>query len=170
MNVIYTTPSKPEADALVVYLADESIDAAVISRLDPYISTHTNFDVIIRTKEDLNLARAVLEEFLATSSTPTEPLEDQVMPDLADLDPSFRPRCPDCDVVLPPIATMEACPSCDAPVNIIDLIVAQHGPEAFAAPPDPVTRHACARCGYPRRGLPDPEICPECGTPFHAGA
>lgn len=166
MKVLYTTPSKPEADALVACLADEAIDAAVISRVDPYLSTHTNFDVLLRTNDDLDLAQAVLDAFLASATTLTESLDDLSIPDLSTLDPSLLPSCPACAALLPPDASLSTCPSCAAPVDVVELIIAAHGPEAFAKAPDPVTRFCCGRCGYPRRGLPDPEICPECGTPF----
>lgn len=170
MKVLYTTPSKPEADALVACLADEAIDAAVVSRVDPYLSTHTNFDVLLRTADDLALAQSILETFHTTSSELAEPLDEQFVPDLTHLDPSLLPDCPGCNNPLPPDASLTFCPRCNTPVDIIDLIITRHGPEAFASPPDPVSRFCCARCGYPRRGLPDPEICPECGTPFPPSA
>lgn len=166
MKVLYTTPSKPEADALVAYLADVSVDAAAVSRVDAYLSTHTNVDVILRTEEDISLALSALEAFLAAPTHLTESLESQAAPDLSTLNPALAPRCPACAEILPLDATITSCPACQEPIDIVDLIVSEHGPEAFALPADPIARHACTRCGYPRRGLPDPEVCPECGTPF----
>ncbi len=168
MKVLYTTPSKPEADALVAFLADVSIDAAAVSRVDAYFATHSNFDIILRTEDDMPLAKSALEAFLAAPTSLTESLESQAAPDLSTLNPALAPQCPACDRILPLDASVSACPHCNEPVDIVDLIIAAHGPEAFAPAPDPVTRHACARCGYPRRGLPDPEVCPECGTRFPA--
>lgn len=170
MKVLYTTPSKPEADALVAFLADVSIDAAAVSRVDAYFATHSNFDIILRTEDDMPLAKSTLEAFLAAPTNMTESLESQAAPDLSTLNPALAPPCPSCNRILALDASLSACPHCHQPVDIIDLIVAAHGPEAFAGVPDPVTRHACARCGYPRRGLPHPEVCPECGTPFRGTA
>ncbi len=167
MKVLYTTPSKSEADALVDYLAALGIDAAGVSRFDPATLVYSRYDVILRTGDDLKAARAAVDVFLASPAEVSEDLGESAVAELSGLDARLAPPCPACGELLPLDGSLRRCPSCDAEVDVGALVVSLHGPEVLvgdAAPPP------CPRCGYTSEGLPRPDagppICPECGGPI----
>jgi len=169
MKVLHTTSSKSEADALVAYLAEASIDAAVVGHFDAVFRMWSQFDVILRTEKDLERAEAAVKEFKASPATLSEDLDERSVADLSTLDPRLAPPCPACGVILALDGSLERCPACGTEVDVGALIVDRHGPEVMIAPAEPIE---CPACAYPSVGLPRPEggapICPECGSPIVA--
>ncbi len=167
MKVLHTTSSKSEADALVGYLSEVSIDAAVVGHFDAIFRMWSQFDVMLRTESDLERAESAVKEFMASPAAMTEDLEDRSVADLALLDPALAPPCPACEAVLPLDGGLEHCPACGVEVDVGALVVAQHGPEVLATPG---LRAGCAHCGYPAQGGPSTGVrtrtCPGCGRPM----
>jgi hypothetical protein len=131
------------------------------------------FEVMVLDKAQVEQARALLEAW--------EPVDDvdwaEAVPDLSRLDRALAPACPLCDGVLPMRADLERCPSCGGEVDVAELIVAAHGPEALApcyeVAPAPIderrllsARLHCPRCHYSLEGLPLGGNCPECGGAY----
>lgn len=170
MKVLHTTSSKSEADALVAYLAEVSIDAAVVGHFDAVFRMWSQFDVILRTEKDLERAEAAVKEFKASPATMSEDLDERSVADLSTLDPRLAPPCPACGEMLPLDGGIERCPKCGAEVDVGALVVSLHGPEVMIELMEEEV--VCGRCGYPALGLPHPEggapICPECGGPIVA--
>lgn len=116
--------------------------------------------------------RALYDEFRRLPLVEHIP-DESVAPDLSLLDPSTAPRCPACRTKLP-LAAVTACTSCGEPVDVAELIVQEHGPEALTPcypkradtdeAPDLLTH--CLACGYALENLPSVGVCPECGGPF----
>lgn len=118
------------------------------------------YEVMLRTRADAKLATFLLEQW---SQEPVEmegELDDQATPDLSELDPELAPPCPKCAMPLPLDASLAECPACGQAVDVAELIVDKHGPEALDAcyeasvssdelmelgTPD----SACAACGGP---------------------
>ncbi len=121
-------------------------------------------------------AEAVLLEFDQLHSGGLASDADDQHPNLLLLDPGLAPPCPACAATLPMRADATACPACALPVDVVELIVLTHGPEALADAYDPVpilddasapfvpTR--CRRCDYVLLGLITVGVCPECGEHF----
>lgn len=144
MKILYTTPSKSEADALVGYLADAAIDAAAVARFDATIAANTRYDVILRTKDDFTRAQAAIESFLTFPAQLSEDLGDRAVADLSSLKPEMAPPCPACGTILPLDGELERCPACGEEVDVSALVVAKHGPEVLVAPQ---VGSKCPRCG-----------------------
>lgn len=164
MKVLYTTPSKPEADALVAFLAADAIDAAAVSRVNELSWVRHTFDVMLRHGEDAPRAEAALAEFLASAAQGPDDLAAQALPDLGHINRSLAPPCPSCGIKLPLDPALARCPACDAPVDVPALLVLAHGPEIMEPARRPSFPSVCARCGASRTGLPERAPCPTCGT------
>ena len=89
-------------------------------------------DVVIASSEDLGRARELLREFHEHPATLDDDWEMDTAPDLSRADPALAPACPACERQLPLDAAIEACPECQAPANVVDLILRAHGPDALA--------------------------------------
>ncbi len=133
-------------------------------------------DVVVPTKAHIPEAVRLLDEFEegAEDFDPSE-LDYDVPPDLSRLDPAIGVVCPACARDLPLDAQLEACPGCAEPVDVPELIVHQHGPDALAdcygEEPEQVSPAdlraydiACVQCRCSLAGLEQRGRCPECGT------
>lgn len=100
------------------------------------------------------------------------------VPDLSRLNDSVAQACPSCTKTLPMDPLLERCPSCDAEVDVVELIVARHGPEMLAScypePEFPVADDVlfwapvpCPKCAYQLAGLDIEGACPECGKAYN---
>lgn len=167
MKVLHTTSSKSEADALVAYLAEVSIDAAVVGHFDAIFRMWSQFDVILRTRDDFERAEEAVKEFKASPAAMTEDLEDRSVADIASLDPALAPPCPACHEVLPLDGGLEHCPACGVEVDVGALVVSLYGPEVLTMP---AIRAGCVHCGYPAQGGSSTgartPTCPGCGRPM----
>lgn len=130
-------------------------------------------------------ARDLLAQYQMERPRPEAGWELHTHPELARFDPqslaSFDVRCPRCDAPLPVHgpdgAETRACPACAAPVDLPELIVLRHGPEALAACyPDDIDvldddalreiPILCPECGYSLAGLGGVGVCPECAAAY----
>jgi hypothetical protein len=85
--------------------------------------------VAVPLKLDLELARALLEEFDQTEADPG--WEDNTEPDLSRLDPLLTVRCSGCQYDLRGVVDQARCPECGETFDLLTLVVEQHGPEAL---------------------------------------
>ena len=132
------------------------------------------YEVVLGSNADGELAALLFEQFRSEPAEYEDGLDDQAVPDLGVLDPSMAPPCPECGVALPLDASLAACPSCQAPVDVAALVVDRHGPEAlstcYEATPSSdellswdeqdATAEPCRLCGGP---LDDRRSCRWCG-------
>ncbi|MAY75213.1 MAG: hypothetical protein CMJ31_10940 [Phycisphaerae bacterium] len=153
------------------------------------------FHVTVIEPTQLDLARAIirqLAEVQPVAGAPSDNWPDPHDLDLTKLPPQNLPPCPNCGTTLPPDAALTACPSCAEPVDVVELIVTQHGPEAlepcYAAghpsatstgvteptwPTDetlaslPLT---CPACRAPLIDLAPEGACPACANPYNKRA
>lgn len=177
-----------EAQVAARWLCRHGVLAAVVgghvSNLGPYGGfTHRHgmgsFTLAIALERQRVQAGHLLELLNDEPAEFNQGWEDACVPDLARLDPALLPPCPSCGEILPPDATIEACPACGAPASVADLIADLHGPEVIEPllPPDDDTQEFtdellslaaadCPACGYHLDGLDNPGNCPECGKPY----
>ena len=119
----------------------------------------------------------MLDRFDAGPKQDLTPLYAESVPDLSLLDPSTAAPCPACGRQLPLSASLDICPACAEPVDVVDVLVKLHGPELMAIcypqPTEPIpdaiveaVELSCPACKYPLAGLAQTGLCPECGTPY----
>ena len=136
---------------------------------------HGMYEVMLLDASQSEAAERVLKEQREEPRLEDEELEAKATPDLTKLDPRHLPRCPGCGAVLRVGMSMRC--GCGREVDVEQLIVEQHGPEALAAcypdepeqVPESLIESAvlvCPECQYPLESLPNDGICPECGTPY----
>jgi hypothetical protein len=169
------------AEAAAEFLRQSSIAARTTARLGGDGITGATgggvFELAILDAAQADRASQLLAELDLSPAAPEPGWEGEALPDLSRLDPRHRPKCPGCARLLPADDALLACPSCAAPVDIADLIVQQHGPEALAGcypdeaaslPADLIdsARLSCPACQYPLDGLAAIGPCPECGRPY----
>ncbi|RMD60893.1 MAG: hypothetical protein D6824_08725 [Planctomycetota bacterium] len=115
-------------------------------------------------------ARALLEAF--ERSLGAAQLEGEApRPDLAKLDPAHaQVACPACGAQLRVEAERVRCPRCSEELDALELLVAQHGPEALAPCYEAQQRvelRARPRCSHCGQALPDATVrgrCAACGS------
>lgn len=134
------------------------------------------FDVVVQ-REGREQAELLLEEMERSTPQFEEGWEDEASRvDLSMLDESLHGvSCPECGEGLALDAALEACPVCGVEVDVVELVVQAHGPEALdaksasvgsAARRETRDRVACGECGSDLSGLPVRGRCPGCGALF----
>ncbi|GAB4555255.1 MAG: hypothetical protein Tsb0013_18000 [Phycisphaerales bacterium] len=167
------------AEQAAMRLREEGINARVVGHMvrDFYISLDRRpYEVMIADKADSERAKAIIAS-MHVDDTPAEIEEDAWRPDISGLDPDeFSVACPRCATALALDASLEACPSCNTPLDVIELIAQRYGPEAFdgleqasdALEADGGgvidTGERCRSCQAPLNGLPLTGRCPSCGS------
>lgn len=165
--------AQPVCDALL----GEGIESRVVR---PFVSLAgygptPPAEIVILHDEDANRALSVAAEcMLSMTNHDADPEIDW-----SKLSPALRVACPACEAILDPRDADEGtirC-ACGASHDVAELILDQHGPEAFegctmgrGAPGEPpVLMHAivkCVHCGYELEGLARRGVCPECGKDY----
>lgn len=161
-------------------LKDAGIDARVVGhQLQDFNLSFLapTYEVVIGSKDDVDPAKAFLDDW-AKRLPATEPIEmdeDAWVPDLSTLDPdAFGVDCPHCTMPLPMDAAAENCPSCGGAVDVVEIILQKHGPEALmhaeaeSEPREVATAigwdEACVSCKASLRGQAFSGRCPGCGS------
>jgi len=140
----------------------------------------TQLDVVVPIAAQKAEALRLLEEFDETPAVLDEDWETGSAPDLSLLDAgAFDAPCPSCGSALPLDAALAWCPSCGEGVDVVEVLVSRHGPEALAgcyaeeAAPggrearglDPVSfAGPCPSCGGTLAGMPVRGRCTRCGA------
>lgn len=142
-------------------------------------------EIVILNDHDTTRAMTLAAECMLVMSSPQP---DQPDVDLSRLPPALRCACPDCNAVIDPRSAHDGvltCPACGTTHDAVDLVIDQHGPEAFELCTDPAASNnappaadqpesaslmhatvACTHCGYALEGLARRGICPECGQAY----
>lgn len=160
------------------YLTANGVIATSAPVVDPF---QPGAVVEIGSKGLIGRAKDLIRHFDLLEPQYQESLESQAEPDLSKLPRALLPPCPSCGRPLPPDASVHACPGCGVAVNVVELIVELHGPEAlgacFPVEPDADTGDltdeqlervelACTHCKYSLAGLENTGVCPECGGAY----
>lgn len=190
------------AEQAAAYLREHGVLARVVGQLDvlggisPNLSPRGQFVISIASERDAADALELLELFDAEveelveqggeqggeqwgeerglESVGGEPADHWEAPDLSLLDPALSPPCPTCHRALPMRAELAACPGCGVEVDVLALLVDEHGPEVLDACygggeitiPDALLHDAaipCHACGSSLAGHPPRGRCPGCG-------
>jgi len=174
---VRTYASLTHARAAADFLLSHGILARVIPGRDLLTAQRSEHTVMIAEAAELERARLLLDELLAQPFQPDPEWESATAPDLSRLDPRTTAACPKCRGQLPLDASIVACPTCKAPVDVVDALLRQHGPEVLAACypevdadiPEEMVESAilsCPACGYSLSGLAERGLCPECGGDY----
>lgn len=171
------------ADQAAAYLRAHGVAAEVVGHHTQRLlgmghlrNPWTGFDVVVQ-RGGREQAELLLEEMERSTPQFEEGWEDEASRvDLSMLDESLHAvSCPECGEGLALDATVEACPECGESVDVVELVVQAHGPEALdgevpsvARAPHRETREemACGECGSDLSGLPVRGRCPGCGALF----
>lgn len=182
-----------EAESMATALREQGINCAVVGHhtqaaigMEGGKLPWFGYDLIVHLKQDLDPARRMVAELESEGLTPEEGWEDAARPDLSVLEGTgLKVRCGSCELALPLDETMDECPACHAPVDVVELLVQAHGPEVLDAcygvesttssvnareaterDYDPaLVRLPCAGCGE-ILGEGISGRCPSCGTLF----
>lgn len=170
-------------------LRNHGILARVLGHLDPlagispYRCEITPYSVVIADKNDEVDTYAILETLTGVRDDDDGTWEEQAQPDLSRLDPALAPACPGCGQLLALTQTADHCPRCACAVDLVELVVASHGPDVLARcyacgdPSDDLPAIlldqapvSCPKCRYGLRGLDPVGACPACGEPYDKAA
>lgn len=125
------------AQAVAAYLRDNGVAAQVVGDLLAEAPNHramsmSALDVVVASSALVGRAKELVAEFHAQPATLDEDWEDQTRPDLSRLPAALAPACPACEVTLPMDEHLSACPACGTGVDVVELVIDRHGPEAVA--------------------------------------
>lgn len=178
MARLHQFPSVVAAKSAAAYLLSRGVLARVQESIGPYSLIPDGAWIEVNS-ESLEAARMMVHEYLKAPIELEVDWEVECLPDLKKLNPKHAPTCPLCGAKLPMDANAEACPQCGARVDVVRLIVEQHGPEALAActidegDVDPIADDVlqtialvCPACRYSLLGLAIEGACPECGGTY----
>lgn len=155
------------AQAVAAYLRDNGVAAQVVGDLLAEAPNHramsmSALDVVVASSALVGRAKELVAEFHAQPATLDEDWEDQTRPDLSRLPASLAPACPACEVMLPMDEHLSACPACGASVDVVELVIDRHGPEAvapcFDAPEGAETSGVDAPAFVPNLAAPAPAL------------
>lgn len=176
--------SRLEAQQAAEYLSQHGVAARVVgdhvhALLHAAAIPWFQVDLVIASRDDLDEARRLLAEYEALPPIDDgDDWERQALPDLGALGSEAEFACPHCAHTLPPDAALDACPSCAADIDMLDIAVRTVGVDRMRACFEDETvlgfllRYdsvRCAGCGYDLTGLPLRGRCPECGGLFERG-
>lgn len=180
-----------EAESMAAALREQGITCAIVGH-------HTQsaigveggrlpwfgYDLVVVRREDIHPAREMIHELEAETLELESGWEDDARPDLSALEGTdIAAHCTACAGPLPLDATLQHCPHCAAPVDVVEHLVQQHGPEILDAcygidPPLPqenphnthdyepaLVRLDCTSCGSTLPELATGR-CTSCGTLF----
>jgi len=137
MKVIARFHDAVTAQQFVSYLLAHGVSASteggLLESFGPIVGAFKGqYAVGILQKEDLSQARILAEQFLQQQPVLEDAWEHNVEPDLSMLDPALFPTCPTCGLELLTIPADSHCPSCSTELDLVALVIEQHGPEALA--------------------------------------
>ncbi len=174
-----------DARAAALYLWRHGVVAMIHNPINDSKTFVPTFDageieVLIADKRERELATALLEELTLPGDGEAEATDEDwepASPDLSLLDAALAPICPSCKTVQPLDAAVSACAACRAELDVIELLIAKHGPDVLEPcyPDEPLDleEHVliaapvpCDRCDYTFGSLPVQGLCPECGEPY----
>lgn len=186
-----------EAESMASSLREQGINCAVVGHhtqaaigMEGGKLPWFGYDLVVLRIEDVQPAEQLIQELEGELIEPEEGWEDDARPDLSALEGTgIAVSCAACEHELPLDATIEKCPTCSEPVDVVDRLVEEHGPEVLDAcygiesnapntgsavsaqtasrrDYDPaMVRLPCSVCGEPiGEGLTG--RCPNCGTLF----
>lgn len=163
-----------DAQRIASYLLAEGVIAAPVHDMTAMgYNARPTSRVMLLDGRDKELAARLVAELEQLPRTPAlEGGEEE--PDLSQLDRAMVVRCDSCSAEMRANAGHAACPVCSAEVDIADLVVQEHGPEALEAcyPREdsivvkPGSGVPCLKCGYWLAGLGVVGVCPECSTTY----
>ncbi len=166
------------AQRLASFLRGEGIVAGIfnpITMMGGYDARRTGSMLIILNERDRERCESLLKEYAALPKPEgIEEDSEELFADLTRLDPSVAVRCAACGGPIAVRGDPEACPACGEPVDVMELIVDQLGPEALSpcyedsptAVFDDLIGVPCPGCGYWLEGLGRRGVCPECAGSY----
>ncbi len=166
-----------EARRAADHLLANGIIARVSEGRDLLTYQRNEHFVIIPEASELDRAKALLVELEASPETLDPEWESTTEPDLSLLDPAIKVNCPNCRYSLRGLPQHSKCPECGTPFDLVEVLIAQHGPEVLAdcypeVGPEisqeliDTAAISCPGCGYSLQGLPESGTCPECGSEY----
>lgn len=185
MNVVFNHHDPLRAQEARDRLLERGILAAVVDRSNEWLGAARSYDVMLCYGVQYDEARAILaqadeapcdanEQDSGSAEQDTAHEDSGWQPDLTRLGQGMAPLCPACGVTLPLNAGLGSCPSCRSAVDVVDLIVQRHGPEALDGcyPREESSVESamiermmllCPACRYSLDGMARAGTCPECG-------
>lgn len=179
-----------EAQQVVNWLTRHGVLSGIVDGHSSALSTSVGFNrrygqghitVAIAYERQREEAEVLLELLADEPAEYESGWENQSVPDLARLDPALLPPCPGCGVTLRADASADRCPACGVAVDLLDLVISKHGPEAIeplievdgrvgqVLSDETLVRAAadCPGCGSPLDGLPVVGRCPGCTAVYN---
>ena len=179
MKVVYNHASALVAQAARDHLLAHGILSAVMGRTEGWLAAVQSYDVMLCFSKQAARAQELLADdaWLPQASEEAAGQADEAIPDLSGLDPSLAAACPGCGMLLPLDESCQVCPACGHRVDVAELIVQTHGPEALEAcygraeqllSNEQMNRLIllCPGCQHSLEGLPRVGLCVACGLEY----